>query len=66
MKNQSMKNFWNGYRAAKSDDYECGFEYAVKEYSYGLNGQSDMFCKGYGYFIKRKREAIKARELNAR
>lgn len=47
MKNQAMKNFWSGYRAAKSDHFNCGESYVKKQIMYGLHGVSDAFYKGY-------------------
>ena len=54
--NAALKAYWNGYRAAKADVYECGFGYAENQYAYGLNGCSGSFCNGYRAYLKKVRD----------
>lgn len=58
-KTTGLEEYWRGYRAAKYDVEEFGLEYANKQYSYGLNGVSNVFAKGYFDYIKHKKECCK-------
>ncbi len=52
MKNQYMRDYWTGYRAAKGTAYECWLETTRKTYAYGLQGKNDAYCKGYARYIR--------------
>lgn len=53
MRNDALKRYWAGYESAKEDVYECGLRYALDQYTYGLNGCSNQFCKGYRAYLDR-------------
>lgn len=58
----NQKSYWQGYRAAKAMDYECGENAMYSEYSYGLNGKSDSFCRGWARYMDfRKKQLEKSR-----
>lgn len=48
---EALKLYWRGYRAAKSDCYECGRAYAEREYAYASMGET--FAKGYKAYLIR-------------
>ena len=52
MKNQYMRDYWTGYRAAKATAYNCGIDTARKDYAYGLQGKNSAYCAGYARYIR--------------
>lgn len=60
MSNNSLKEYWAGYRAAKRDNEECGFSYVVRQYSYGLNGKTRAWEKGYFDFMQKTKKKLEA------
>lgn len=54
----NQKSYWMGYRAAKAMDYNCGFDAVCSEYSYGLSGKSDSFCRGWSRYIEFRKKQL--------
>lgn len=50
---KGRKEYQRGMSAARIDRYNCGEDYVRSQYTYGLNGKSNTFCKGYGDYIKK-------------
>ena len=52
MDNDKMKEYWNGYRYAKNLAYDYGIDEVRYQWNYGLQGKSDMFCKGFKRYLQ--------------
>ncbi len=52
MNNVYMKSYWQGYRAAKRTDENCGIDTVRNAHAYGLQGKSDAYCRGYARYIR--------------
>lgn len=50
-RNNGLQQYWNGYRLAKYDVFECGEDFAWSQYWYGLNGKTLAFCNGYKHYL---------------
>ena len=42
-----VKEYWRGYHTCKDNIEYGGYEFAVYEYMYGLNGATDVYVRGY-------------------
>lgn len=47
------KEYRNGMHHAKNDRYECGEFYVKSQLTYGLQGRTDAFYKGYKDYYNR-------------
>lgn len=52
MSNDYMRRYWQGYRACKAHVYDCRRDSATSAYTYGLNGKSAAYCRGWKRYLE--------------
>ena len=59
-RNDYMRKYWSGYRAAAADDHDSGINEVKFNLDYGLNGNTRAYCEGYRrYYVRRMERAGK-------